>query len=194
PARVFLRALDELGVGLRAGEQFGWERARPAAPSPARLTEMAAQAGDLLDQPLEELAPLLERFHDGEADPAEMAWVRALLGEREDAAEYLAELDRLSGGLQAASDELLDEVDFGGFWENIHAEINRQTGPKEPQTPAFDPHEHLLLLHRYADGEVDPDEQALVQAWVDQEHAEVKAYLAALDELRFGVQVAAETA
>jgi hypothetical protein len=202
PARVFVRALAELSAAVRAGHELAWERAASRIPSPARLAEMAAQAPGMLDAPLDELAALLERFHDGEADEAEAAWVRALLEERADAAAYLAGLDQIAEDLRAAGQVMVDDVDFDGFWDKISAGIDADAGAGvdaerdelPDELPEFDPSEHLLLLHRYADDETDAAEAARVEGWIEQGDPQVREYLAALDEIKLGVTVAAETA
>lgn len=199
-ARIFVAALGELSVAVQASHQVVWERAEPQMISAARLAEIAAEAGDMLDTPLDELSGLLQRLHDGEADPAEVAWARAMLDERPDAAAYLANLEELGEGLRAAEAEITRDVDFSGFWDTISAEINAEPSADSPSTPkeqddiAFDTHQHLMLLHRFVDAETDADETARVQAWIDREEPQVCAYLAALDEIKLGVNVAAETA
>src|SRR5690554_104223 len=202
-ARVFVAALGELRLGVQASDEVVWERAEGQMISAARLAELAAEAGDMLDSPLEDLRGLLQRLHDDEADPAEVAWARALLAERPDAAAYLAGLDELGQGLRAAQAEITRDVDFGGFWEKISAGINADIAPVTPIAPEsskksavieFDAAKQLMLLHRFVDAETDALETARVQAWIDQEEPRVCGYLQALEEIKLGVNVAAETA
>lgn len=199
-ARVYVRALEELSAAARAAGALAWERAERAAISPQVLTEMAESAADLCEAPLADLAPLLERFHDGEADEAERACVTALLEVRDDAVDYLAGLDEIGQGMRVLGEEMVDEVDFGGFWDGIAAQIGDdragdRTGDRAEQAcAAFDRDTHLVLLHRYVDDEVDADERALVEGWVAQGDAQVRDYLAALGEIELGVTAAIETA
>lgn len=202
PARVYLRALDELTHGVRAAAEIAWEDAKGAIPSPRVLTELAVSAGDPTEAPLEDLAPLLERFHDGEADDAEMAFVTALLDERADAVDYLASLDEIGEGMRVVGEEMADEVDFSGFWDGIAAQISpegsgpEESGPEESdeETVPFDRAAHLVLLQRYVDDEVTAEEAARVERWLDEGNDEVKAHLDVLAELHLGVNVAVETA
>src|SRR5690554_3145270 len=174
-ARVFVAALGELSLAVRASHELVWERAEPNIISAARLAELAAEAGDMMDTPLEDLRGLLQRLHDDEVDPAEEAWARALLGERPDAAAYLASLGELGEGLRIAEAEMVQDVDFGGFWDKISAGINAESAHNSPQPAAdpkiqkFDAQQHLMLLHRFADAETDATETAQVQAWIDQD-------------------------
>ncbi|QDG51239.1 hypothetical protein FIV42_10955 [Persicimonas caeni] len=201
-ARVYVRALEELTHSVRAASELAWEDAESAMPAPTVLTELAVSAGDPTQAPLEELAPLLERFHDGEADEAEMAFVTALLDEREDAVDYLAGLDEIGHGLRVAGEELAEDVDFDGFWDGIAAQIGADTsgagtaGADSAPTDevAFEREAHLVLLQRYVDDEVSCEEAARVERWLDEGNAEVKAHLDVLAELHLGVNVAIETA
>lgn len=220
-ARVFVQALDEIGRGVRAGDELVWERARGQVAEPgevARLAALAARAGQMLSAPLEDLLPLLDRVHDGEADAAEAAWVQALLPERADARDYLAGLEDIAQHLRGAQEHALEDVDFDGFWGRVQAGINREvpaqifggdgaqnTMPGTVQGGAaraggqgaradFAVDEHLSLLHRFADGQTCEGEDARVQAWLDQKHPQVAQYLAALDEIKLGVNAAVETA
>jgi anti-sigma factor RsiW len=217
-ARVYLNALDELSHATRAACDIAWEHAKDTAPSPAALAELvlaelASGGGDIADAPLQDLAPLLERFHDGEVDDIEMAVVSAMLDERDDAVDYLASLDEISQGMRVVGDEIGGDVDFDGFWDGVAAGIGAKNvgedsiaegnpaedspaedSPAEDSPVAFDRGEHLVLLHRYVDGEVSADEQALVASWVEADNDEVKTYLEALSELSLGVNAAIEMA
>ncbi|MFP4597056.1 MAG: hypothetical protein ACLFVJ_02315 [Persicimonas sp.] len=199
PARVFLRALDELTEAARVAGEVAWERVRGEVASPDVIVELAEDADDLAQAPLEELAALLERFHDGEADYTEMAFVNALLDEREDVVEYLAELDNLQQGLRAAGEQLTAGVDFDGMWDRIEAQIGHQAGDRvdgadDQDGPDFDRAEHLILLQRFFDDEVTAEEAATVDRWLAQGDAEVAAYLEVLSEIQLGACVAVQTA
>lgn len=187
PARVFVRALEELSQAARVAGEVAWQRVEGAAPSPTVIVELAASAEDLAAAPLEELAPLLERFHDAEVDDAELAFVRGLLAERDDAVEYLAELDTMQQSVRAAGQELVGEVDFSAMWDGIAAHIG---APSQP----FDRSEHVVLLQRYFDGEADDQERQLVEGWIDDADPQVAAHLEALSEVGLGVTAAVETA
>ena len=189
-ARVFLRALEELSLAARSAGEVAWERAADKAARPEVIVELATSAADLSKAPLEELAPLLERFHDGEVDEAEHAFVTALLDERDDAVGYLAGLDEIGQGMRAAGAELAEGVDFSNFWNGIASQIE---APKTDQ-PGFEPAEHLGVVQRYFDGEVDAEEAACVERWLDEGDPRVAGYLEALEEIHLGVNAAADTA
>lgn len=199
-ARVFVAALGELRLGVQASDELVWQRAKGQMIGAARLAELAAEAGDMLDSPLEELGGLLQRLHDEEADPAEVAWARALLAERPDAAAYLAGLDELGQGLRAAQAEICRDVDFDGFWDTISAAINADSAPSASRASShaeaieFDAAQHHMLLHRFVDAETDARETAQVQAWIDRDEPQVCGYLEALEEIKLGVNVAADVA
>ncbi len=202
-ARVFLRALEELTEAARVAGEVAWERVRTEVASPDVIVQLAEDADDLAQAPLEDLAPLLERFHDGEADYTEMAFVSALLDEREDAAEYLAELDHLQQGLRAAGEQLTAGVDFDGMWDRIEAQIGEEAGDQAgvqadgadgQDAPDFDRAEHLILLQRFFDDEVTAEEAATVEQWLAEGDEEVAAYLEVLSEIQLGACAAVETA
>ncbi|MFW5966602.1 MAG: hypothetical protein ACOCV2_03740 [Persicimonas sp.] len=200
-ARIYVRALEELRAAVEAADQQAWHNAREEAPTPDELVRLALEADDLCDEPLEDLAPLLERFHDGEADRAEMMVVQALVDERDDVAAYLANLEGLNQGLKAASAELTEGVDFDAMWRGIEAGIDAHDRDESPEDAprdadadrtAFDPHRDLPLLYRYFDGEANEDEAARVEQWLASDDSEARAYVAALDEIKEGVSLAVE--
>lgn len=184
-ARVFVNALEELTVGVRAAETHAWDSAD--APAAATVVAFALEATELSEAPLHELAPLLERFHDGEVAPAEEATVHALLQERDDVADYLASLQDLSAGIGATGAALADDVDFGGFWDAVATKI-------DADETAYQADEHRVLLYRYADGEASSEEVAQVESWMAAGNPEVAETLATLEELQFAATAAIERA
>jgi hypothetical protein len=129
PARVFVGALEELRLAARYAEEELWEVA--SLPSAQIIAELARSVADAA-QSLEELAPLLERFHDGEVDGVERAFVVALINERSDVADYLATLDGLSTDFKELSSLLGSKADFGGFWDRLEARLDE--APSLPRT------------------------------------------------------------
>ncbi len=193
PARVYVAALEELGHAVRAAEQEAWRRASP--PPVNDWVRLAETSTEFVDASLDELAPLLERFHDGEADRAEAAVVAGLIDERDDVAGYLAELDGLASALRQGLSE--EKVDFGGFWDGIAAAIDEEDSKQAaPTVPlhSFDAEEHRLLLYRYHDGEVDQAERAMVEGWIAADNEEVDAILGAMAEIGLGVTAGIEQA
>ena len=142
-ARVFMAALEELTVAVQAAETHAWENATP--PSSEAVLEHALQAASFADTPLSDLAPLLERFFDGEVVGEEMVTVQALIEERDDVADYLANLDGLRASVRAGNDELVDAVSFDGFWDSLESRL-------DVEDATFD-EEQRVLLYRYHDDE-----------------------------------------
>lgn len=199
PARIYASALESLGDAVRIAEEEAWERASLA--SSQEVMELIEQSADFSDAPLEELAPMLERFHDGEVADVEAAVVAALVDERADVADYLAELDRLGDGIRSAAD--VEDVDFDGFWEGIEAGIDAVDEEKRDDesataapvaVEAFDPDEHRRVLYRYHDGEATPGERRRVEAWLESGDERVDAILGALAEVHVGVNAGIELA
>ena len=62
-ARVFMAALEELTVAVQVAEEEAWNQAD--TPSSAPLVQAAFEAASLAQAPMTDLAPMLERFHDG---------------------------------------------------------------------------------------------------------------------------------
>lgn len=184
-ARVFVSALEELTVATQAATSLAWESAD--APQAITIVEYALEAADLSDASIADLAPLLERFHDGEVMAAEEATVHALLQERDDVADYLAELEGLSAGIEVGGEALADAVDFGGFWDAVSAKI-------DASETSYNDAEHRVLLYRYNDGEASEAEVAQVEAWMADGNEEVATTLAALDEVAIAATSAIELA
>lgn len=198
-ARVYRAALEELEHAVKAAEQSVWESAESGAPPAEKLVELAIGAPDPMQADIEELAPLLERFHDGEADRAEIAFVQGLLQERDDVAEYLAALEEISGGVKALGEELGGDVDFSNFWDGVAAGLGDGHGEQIQGDTVSDPGEfrlgdHLVLVQRFFDDEVDEKERERVTAWLEHGHPEVVAYIEALEEVRLSVNAGIENA
>ncbi len=200
-ATTFVSALAEVELAARGASQASWEQAR--APQASQVASVAsASADEVMTQPLEALAPLLERFHDGEVDAHEIALVDELLMAREDVADYLVGLDELQLGLGAGLGELeLPAQDV--FWASLEARLAPARGPKvlpfpsvaaQPSTaerPAFNLEHHLVMLYRCHDGEATAQERAQVSAWAEID-PQVAQRVSALDELRLSAQVACD--
>ena len=191
PARVYAAALDELRIALQMAEEASWERAK--LPSPEEWVELARNSAGWAEADLDDLAPMLERFHDGEVDPAEAATVVALMEERDDVAEYLSELDRLSAGIRNAGEAGAD-VDFDGLWAGIAAQIEGDKSTAPAPIDPFDPVESTVLIHRYHDQEVSDEERRRVDGWIKGGDAEVDGLLGAMAEIHVGVNAGLEVA
>lgn len=184
-AEVYLAVLKELRLGVQLAMEEACEKAK--WPDPEQWVDRALSQAGLIELELDELAPLLERFHDGEADDIEAAAILAMIEHREDVAAYLAELDGLSSSVRQAHD--LTQVDLSNFWNELEKKLD------DPENlPQFELEEHGVLLHRFHDGEVSDEEAALVQGWIERQDREVDAFLGALAELHLGVNAAIETA
>jgi hypothetical protein len=188
-ARVFMAALEELTLAVQVAEETAWQRAD--APSGDSLVAAALEAASLAQAPISELAPLLERFYDGEVVPEEMATVSALLEEREDVADYLANLEGLGAGIKATTEDAVAGVSFDGFWDSIESRIGEE---EDESVSGFDPEEHRVLLYRYHDDEASAHERTQVEGWLAAGEPEVLETLAALDEVRLATVVSIETA
>ena len=136
----------------------------------------AVDAPPAADEPLRELAPLLERYHDGEVVEAEAALVRRLRRRRDDVADYLKGLEHLGDAVRGADEASRDGIDFD-------AQVQAVLEAVDSQAPAFDRDEHAEWLHRYADGELDGERRQIVEKWVDEGHPEVTDALETLDAL-----------
>ncbi len=193
PARIYVSALESLGEAVRAAEEQAWQSA--ALKSPQSWVELAEASSDLSDTALDDLAPMLERFHDGEVDHTEAAVVAALIDERDDVAQYLSELERIAAGIQQAGSA--KDVDFDGFWEGIAEAIDDGDSARKGSPvglTSFDADEHRELLYRYHDGETSAEEQRQVEAWIDADEPEVDQFLGALAEVHLGVSAGIEVA
>ncbi len=191
PARVYVSALQELTQAVQWAEEQAWEEAD--VEDPAIWLELAEASSEFSEADLDDLAPLLERFFDAEVDAAEAAVVASLVDERDDVAQYLSELERLSQGVKSAG--VADDIDFDGFFDEMSADLDaidaeRKVGPVE--VGPFDLRRDLALLHRYHDNDVSAEERRRVQAWIESQDPEVDAALGALAEIHLGVTAAME--
>ncbi|RDV36188.1 hypothetical protein DV096_20315 [Bradymonadaceae bacterium TMQ3] len=195
--QIYVAALQELKLAVEMAAEAAWERA-PTVDA-ATIARLAQAASELSESSLDELAPMLERFHDGEVDEAEAAVIAALLESRDDVADYLAELDAMGQGIRGS--DLSAGADFGDFWQKIEAGID-PTASEERNAPAqplnhparFDADEHRVLLYRYHDNEVSAEERTLVERWIASGEPQVDATLGALAELHVGLNAGVELA
>jgi hypothetical protein len=206
-ARAIVAALDEVHVAARAAEQAAWEDADHRAPA-----DVARDASALADAvpSMGELAAMLERVHDDEAESFELEAVSAMRDERAEVAEYLSGLEVVRKGATAALEEATQDVDFSGFWGSLSARLELEeqeqeqeaaqvvafpsrAKPSTAERPAFDVDEHRVMLYRYYDEEASADERAQVLAWAEIDPT-VSVTLNALEELSFATKVAVEVA
>lgn len=176
-ARSFHEALKELRVAAVIAEEVAWEKAEPR--SAAQIVSACEEDAELS---LGELAPVLERFFDGECDDFEAEWVAELIDSRPDVADYLAGLEELRGGLKVSMAELESRAPLAGFWEGVESRLG---------TARFDRAEHAMLLQRYHDDEVTAEERALVESFED---PAVREGLAALAEVNLATHAALDHA
>lgn len=180
-ARDFVLALDEVREATRISEEEAWTRIE--APS---ADDVVARA--LADQPeldLEQLAPLLERFFDGETTEEESEFVADLIDTRDDVSDYVMTLEGLQAGVRASLEHAV-QPDFSNFWDGVSERLD--------ESADYEHSEHGMLLQRFHDGEVSDDEVASVNAWVDQSTPEVVGTLDALRELKLAVNAGIEEA
>ena len=192
-ARVYVSALEELATAVKMAEEQAWEQADLASPD--RWLELAEASSDFSEADLDELAPLLERFYDGEVDAAEAAVVASLVDERDDVARYLSELERLSEGIRNAG--VVEDVDFDGFFDELVPELDEIDAEQRAAPVAIEPFDlrrDLELLHRYHDGEIGAEDRRRVKAWIEAGDPQVDAVLGALAEIHVGVTSAVEVA
>lgn len=189
-ARAFLASLEELALAVRESESLVWESA--SVSSSAEIVELAVKSSSLSESSLSELAPLLERFFDGEADEIEAIFVADLIDERADVAAYLEQLDELRSGLRDIGAEFGGSVDFGDFWSGIDARLDEVS--EKSAGDAYQADEHAVLLYRYHDQQVDDAERGRVEGWLVAGNQEVSQTIAALDELHLAVNASVELA
>ncbi len=189
-ARVFLTSLEELTLAVRESETQVWESA--SVLSSAEIVEIAANSSSLSERSLSEIAPLLERFFDGEADAVEAIFVVALIDERADVAAYLEQLDELRSGLRDIGAELGGNADFGDFWSGIDARLDEIS--EKPASDVYQAEEHAVLLYRFHDQQVDDAERGRVDGWLSANNQEVSQTIAALNELHVAVNASVELA
>ncbi|MEM1350123.1 MAG: hypothetical protein AAGI01_16305, partial [Myxococcota bacterium] len=202
-ARDFVEALGEVQRAASVAESVAWDLAEGSVPQPEHVVRASIAAAPPEGSTLDELIPLLERFHDGEVTEEEAEELATLVGEREDAMAYLRGLDTLKRGALASRDQMLEDVDFGEFWSTLSARITQEDVPKvvefpghekaTDERPAFDLDSNRVTLYRFFDGEADKEEQAHMAAWAELDPT-VAQRLDALGELQFAVNVAVEAA
>lgn len=209
-ARDFASGLKEISTATRAAEQELW--AQSDAPSSEALWQAAMQPTEpLTTQNVSALSPMLVRFHDGEVTEQEAAEIEELMQVREDVSAFLGGLGELELGVQGATKEAVDAVDFGGFWDKLEQAIDsEQESTHEPEElrdapnvlsfpestrerPSFNDDDHQVLLYRYHDGEASADECRQVQAWQEID-PKVAATLGALEELELAARASMELA
>jgi anti-sigma factor RsiW len=83
-----------------------------------------------------ELALLLERYFDGELDPALSAQVEDALAHCPDCQERLATLVMLREGMRQPIEAELSQVSFAGLWERVEAEAFPKAAPA-PAKPGW---------------------------------------------------------
>lgn len=203
---ALLGALEEISEAVRVTERIIWEGAE--APEAGVIAATARDhAEDELD--LVELAPLLERFHDGEATEEEAELVLALIEEREEVVAYLSSLDEIGESLRVVGDEIGEPVGFDGFFAGVMARLQAEDGEDGEdeaaaeviafpgattrERPAFCAEDHRVLLYRAHDGVATAEELRQVAAWRELDD-EVAATLDALEELRLACVVSVEMA
>ena len=134
PARVWEQALGEVQLAARGAAQEIEERVA-VWPAAAAISDAAQGATPLAARPLVDLLPLLDRFHDGEVDEAELDAVAAMLEAREDVAAYLEALDEVGVGVKAASQDVSAMFESGDFWASINARLDADAAPAAPAAP-----------------------------------------------------------
>jgi anti-sigma factor RsiW len=163
-ARAFVETLEE----LQSSTVAAFDAALPAddeLPGAPQVVERAIDADPLEESPLDELAPLLERYHDDEiTDPARAA-VERLVDRRDDVAAYLQHLETLGDATRAARDAALEEVELDGLRDDIDRDVAYTDHPDDP--PAYDPNRDEPLLHRFVDGELPESKRDLVETWLE---------------------------
>jgi len=204
-ARQFVEGLKEVNTAAQAAEGEAWAKA------PERTAQVMAQAAlealALEQWPLEQLMPMLERIHDGEADEADLAVFERLLETREDVADYMAVLDESRHGVLFGHEHALEQVSFDQFWSGLEARLDdakpAQAAPQQAQVvsfprqpataerPSFDLKEHQLMLGRFFDGESSVAESAQVQAWLEIDPTAATT-LAVMEELSLAVHGAVD--
>jgi hypothetical protein len=204
PSRVWAQALDEVQLATRGAAQE-IEANVAQWPDAGLIATAASEAAPLATLPLSELIPLLDRFHDGEADEAELEAVAAMLEEREDVASYLEGLDEVGVGVKAASQDVSAAFDSGAFWSRLESRLDEDEAPANnvielaprrastAERPMFSAENHQVMIYRHYDGEASPEERAQVAAWSEID-PKVAQTLAAMEELTLATRVAVERA
>lgn len=188
-ARAYVDSLEEVRTATRAVFETTASSAAEQLQTES-LVETALEAPPAADLELADLAPLLERYYDGEVTAAERRTVDELRETREDVRNYLDHLDFLAEAVQSARQVAVDGVDLEAVWEGVERDVAFEAHPDDP--PRFDPARDQQLLHRYVDGELPESKRALVEAWLEHEDGEAATTVAALEELSTATQTAYE--
>ncbi len=179
-ARDFVEALEQ----VRAATTAAVDQARPARAelsATETIVEHARQAPPAEALSLERLAPLLERYHDGEVTEPERRSVERLADRRDDVAEYLDGLRSLGEAARAAHEAAAGSTDPDALRSEIDPELAHADHPDDP--PAYEPNRDRELLHRYVDGELSDRRRRLVETWLRDEGGEAARTVEALEQL-----------
>jgi hypothetical protein len=163
-ARAFVDTLDH----LQSSAVAAFDAARPAPdelPDPRQVAERAADADPLCELPFDELAPLLERYHDDEVTDPTRAAIERLVDRRDDAAAYLEQLETLGEATRAAQHAALEDAELDGLRGGIERDVAYADHPDDP--PAYEPGRDEPLLHRFVDGELPESKRDLVETWLE---------------------------
>ena len=189
-ARSYVESLEGIGAFARAAIDEA-HPARSKRPTAESIVEAAEGAPPMADEPLADLAPLLERYNDGEVTEAERTAVDALRTEREDVDDYLGRLDWLGGAVRAADREIGESTDMGQMWEGVAARLD---AGEADAAPDFEPARDAELIHRYADEEVDEAERRKVEGWLEDSSSEAAQMFEAIGQLGDATRLAFEEA
>lgn len=148
--------------------------------STEQLVAAAHEAPPLTEEAIDELAPLLERYHDGETTPAETRSVEQLRAERNDVRDFLEGLEFLGDSTRAAGREVAEGANLDRIWEGVDRDIRFESPDRK--APSYRPERDQRLLHRYADGELGGERRNLVEHWLETDD-EARATLEAIETL-----------
>ncbi len=138
-ARLWISVLKEIRFATRGA--FREARDRADLASGAEVADRAADVPPVSQLPLEQLAPLLEAYHDDAVTEPERRVVDRLCEEREDVETFVDGLDRLGESVRLATSAGVSGSGSVELWDDIASEIDGIDREK--------------LLMRYVDGELD---------------------------------------
>lgn len=167
-AREYLERLREVRDATAAAHDSLLSSSAPLPPA-EEIVAAARRAPDAEERPLEDLAPLIERYYDGETVDGETRDVEQLLEQREDAADYLAALRDIGDSVREAQRQARSGIDFDAFRDDLQQRL-------EVDVP------NVELLHRYIDGEVSEEESDRAEQWLDRDERAAEA-VDALEQL-----------
>ena len=162
-ADSYIEALEE----IRSAATIAFDTSLEAVSqelSSANLVEAAIDAPPLEDLPLLELAPVLERYHDGEVTEAERRTIEKLRRKRTDVADYLEHLAFVGETVRAANEEAAQKVDLDSVWSGVERDLTYEDAEEAPDYRA---ERDQSLIHRYVDDELDEWRSEQVQEWLD---------------------------